>query len=120
MKSESQQFLRCDLAELYLKLKQYDRAERTLAIALDHKEGTYKQTDRQTFVHTCVISPPTEVMDLSAMMDDTRHLLLLARVYLRANRPSQATQTLNSARDMQSRCVCRGDGWRHTLNSLIQ
>ena len=52
MKSESQQFLRCDLAELYLKLKQYDRAERTLAIALDHKEGTYKQTDRQTDVCT--------------------------------------------------------------------
>ena len=32
-------FYRCDLAELYIKLKHYDRAERTLNVGLDHAEG---------------------------------------------------------------------------------
>ena len=39
LKHENQPVLRCDLAELYLKLRQYDRAERTLNIGLEHKEG---------------------------------------------------------------------------------
>lgn len=29
------------MAELYIKLKHYDRAERTLNVGLDHKEGKY-------------------------------------------------------------------------------
>ncbi len=37
LKTANQQFLRGDLAELYLKLKQYDRAEKTLLMALNHK-----------------------------------------------------------------------------------
>ena len=44
LKTENQQFLRCDLAELYLKLRQFDRAERTLNAGLDHKEGRRKRT----------------------------------------------------------------------------
>lgn len=32
---------RCDLAELYIKLKHYDRAERTLNVGLDHGDGKY-------------------------------------------------------------------------------
>ena len=39
LKSESQQFLRSDLAELYLKLRQFDRAERTLTAGLSHGDG---------------------------------------------------------------------------------
>lgn len=38
LKTANQQFLRGDLAELYLKLKHYDRAEKTLLVALDHKD----------------------------------------------------------------------------------
>ncbi len=37
LKTPNQQFLRGDLAELYLKLKHYDRAERTLLVALNHR-----------------------------------------------------------------------------------
>lgn len=36
LKTENQQFLRKDLAELYIKLKHFDRAEKTLMVALDH------------------------------------------------------------------------------------
>ena len=39
LKSENQQFLRSDLAELYLKLRQFDRAERTLTAGLSHGDG---------------------------------------------------------------------------------
>ena len=39
LKSEGQQFLRSDLAELYLKLKQFDKAERTINTALSRSAG---------------------------------------------------------------------------------
>ena len=34
LKEESQRFLRCDLVELYIKLRQYDKAEKTLLAVL--------------------------------------------------------------------------------------
>ena len=51
--------------------------------------------------------PPlsSDVLDLSVMMEDTKYLLLLAKVHQKANRQVQALHTLNNARDMQSRYI---------------
>lgn len=40
LKSEQQNFLRYDLAELLMKMKQYERCERVLHDALAHEQGT--------------------------------------------------------------------------------
>lgn len=39
LKTEQQSFLRYDLAELLMKMKQYERCERVLHEALDHEPG---------------------------------------------------------------------------------
>lgn len=39
LKTEQQNFLRYDLAELLMKMKQYERCERVLHEALDHEPG---------------------------------------------------------------------------------
>lgn len=40
LKTEQQNFLRYDLAELLMKMKQYERSERVLQEALAHEPGT--------------------------------------------------------------------------------
>lgn len=40
LKTEQQNFLRYDLAELLMKMKQYERCERVLHEALAHESGT--------------------------------------------------------------------------------
>lgn len=40
LKTEQQNFLRYDLAELLMKMKQYERCERVLHEALAHEPGT--------------------------------------------------------------------------------
>lgn len=40
LKTEQQNFLRYDLAELLMKMKQYERCERVLHEALEHEPGT--------------------------------------------------------------------------------
>eukprot|EP00064_Thunnus_orientalis_P012892 superscaffoldBa00002031_g12928 len=46
LKTEQQNFLRYDLAELLMKMKQYERCERVLHDALDHEPGTNDFTAR--------------------------------------------------------------------------
>ena len=53
LKTANQQFLRGDLAELYLKLKHYDRAEKTLMVALDHKDQ-----GGLLYMYSCLIFEP--------------------------------------------------------------
>lgn len=87
LKTGNQPFLRGDLAELYLKLRQYDRAEKTLMVALDHKGQ--------------------EINDLTDLMNNSKYLLLLAKVQQGANKPDQVLETLSRARDIQLRVVKR-------------
>lgn len=76
--------LRHDLAELLLRLRQYDKAEKVLKQAL---EG--------------------EGQDLETLMEQTKYLMLLARVYQKVNKLEDAQEMFTKARDMQARVLKR-------------
>nr|XP_058931812.1 tetratricopeptide repeat protein 21A isoform X2 [Kogia breviceps] len=83
-KISGQDFLCCDLAELLLKLKKFNRAEKVLKQALDHDF----------------------VKDVPSMMNDVKCLLLLAKVY-KNHKKEDVMDTLNKAMDLQSRILKR-------------
>lgn len=51
LKTEQQSFLRYDLAELLMKMKQYERCERVLHEALDHEPGWRDGINKSTSCH---------------------------------------------------------------------
>nr|XP_031542667.1 tetratricopeptide repeat protein 21A isoform X3 [Vicugna pacos] len=83
-KISGQDFLCCDLAELLLKLKKFNKAEKILKQALDHDF----------------------VKDIPSMMNDVKCLLLLAKVY-KSHKKEDVVETLNKAMDLQSRILKR-------------
>ncbi|XP_036378258.1 tetratricopeptide repeat protein 21B [Megalops cyprinoides] len=83
LKISGQDFLRSDLVELLLKMRQYERAQKILNQALDHE--------------------PTN--ELSNMMNDVKYLLLLATIYKRCGSP--AMETLEKAYNIQMRVMRR-------------
>ncbi|XP_061052582.1 tetratricopeptide repeat protein 21A isoform X3 [Eubalaena glacialis] len=83
-KISGQDFLCCDLAELLLKLKKFNKAEKVLKQALDHDF----------------------VKDIPSMMNDVKCLLLLAKVY-KSHKKEDVMDTLNKAMDLQSRILKR-------------
>ncbi|XP_070546763.1 tetratricopeptide repeat protein 21B-like [Ptychodera flava] len=85
LKTGSQNFLRYDLAELLLKLRQYDKAERTLKAVLDREQAK----------------------DLASMMEETRCLVLLSKVYHKCGKLNDCMLSLNNARDVQARVLKR-------------
>ncbi|CAD7690626.1 unnamed protein product [Nyctereutes procyonoides] len=85
LKSGQQNCLCCDLAELLLKLKWYDKAEKVLQHALAREP----------------------VNELSALMEDGRSHVLLAKVYSKMERPDDAITSLQQARELQTRVLKR-------------
>uniref|UniRef100_A0A8C5SQZ9 Tetratricopeptide repeat domain 21B n=1 Tax=Laticauda laticaudata TaxID=8630 RepID=A0A8C5SQZ9_LATLA len=85
LKTGQQNILCHDLAELLLKLSQYDKAEKVLRQALDHEP----------------------VNDLSSLMEDIRYLVLLAKVYSKMERTEDAVFSLQQAREMQAKVLKR-------------
>ncbi|XP_036122537.1 tetratricopeptide repeat protein 21A isoform X3 [Molossus molossus] len=83
-KISGQDFLCCDLAELLLKLKKFNKAEKVLKQALEHDLVT----------------------DIPSMMNDVKCLLLLAKVY-KSHKKDDVLETLNKALDLQSRILKR-------------
>nr|KAF6335956.1 tetratricopeptide repeat domain 21A [Pipistrellus kuhlii] len=83
-KISGQDFLCCDLAELLLKLKKFNKAEKVLKQALEHDVAT----------------------DIPSMMNDVKCLLLLAKVY-KSHKKEEVLETLNKALDLQSRILKR-------------
>ncbi|XP_076985876.1 tetratricopeptide repeat protein 21A isoform X2 [Tamandua tetradactyla] len=83
-KISGQDFLCCDLAELLLKLKKFNKAEKVLKQALEHDF----------------------VKDIQSMMNDVKCLLLLATVY-KSHKKEDVMETLNKALDLQSRILKR-------------
>lgn len=81
----SQGFLRHDLAELLLKLRQYDKAEKVLKQSLEAEAAS----------------------DLDTMMEHTKLMVLLAKVYQKVDRMEDAMAALTKARDMQARVLKR-------------
>ncbi|KAH0621443.1 hypothetical protein JD844_022770 [Phrynosoma platyrhinos] len=85
LKTGQQNFLSYDLAELLLKLNQYDKAEKVLQQVLDHESGN----------------------DLSSLMEDIRYQVLLAKVYSKMERTEDAVVSLQQARDLQTKVLKR-------------
>lgn len=85
LKSGGQNFLRYDLAELLLKLRQYDKAEKVLQTALGEEQNG----------------------ELDIMMEHTKYMVLLAKVYHRSERMDDAMLSLTKAREMQARVLKR-------------
>ncbi|XP_070095031.1 tetratricopeptide repeat protein 21A isoform X4 [Equus caballus] len=83
-KISGQDFLCCDLAELLLKLKKFNKAEKVLKQALEHDF----------------------VKDIPSMMNDVKCLLLLAKVY-KSHKKEDVMETLNKAMDLQFRILKR-------------
>ncbi|BFZ22635.1 hypothetical protein BsWGS_25674 [Bradybaena similaris] len=84
LKSGGQVTLRYDLAELLLRLRQFEKAEKVLKQALE-QDG----------------------QDLDTLMEHTRYLMLLAKVYTQTERLDEAQSTLQRARDLQARVLKR-------------
>ncbi|XP_003794524.1 tetratricopeptide repeat protein 21A isoform X1 [Otolemur garnettii] len=83
-KISGQDFLCCDLAELLLKLKKFNKAEKVLKQALEHEFAK----------------------DIPSMMNDVKCLLWLAKVY-KSQKKEDVRETLNKALDLQSRILKR-------------
>uniref|UniRef100_A0A8C3PP13 Tetratricopeptide repeat protein 21B n=1 Tax=Calidris pygmaea TaxID=425635 RepID=A0A8C3PP13_9CHAR len=80
LRSGQQNFLCYDLAELLMKLKQYEKAEKVLQQALDHEP----------------------VNELSSLMEDGRYQVLLAKIYSKMEKIDEAI-----ARELQARVLKR-------------
>lgn len=85
LKTEQQNFLRYDLAELLMKMKQYERCERVLHDALAHEPAN----------------------ELPALSDNCRYLVLLAKVQTKQEKNEQALHSLQKARDVQAKVLKR-------------
>ncbi|XP_027722007.1 tetratricopeptide repeat protein 21B isoform X2 [Vombatus ursinus] len=85
LKSGQQNFLCYDLAELLLKLKRYEKAEKVIQHALAHEP----------------------VSELSALIEDGRYQVLLAKIYSKMEKPAEAIIALQQARELQARVLKR-------------
>ncbi|KAM4731833.1 tetratricopeptide repeat protein 21B [Anableps anableps] len=85
LKTEQQNFLRYDLAELLMKMKQYEHCERVLHDALAHEP----------------------VNELPALSDNCRYLVLLAKVQTKEEKNEEALFSLQKARDVQAKVLKR-------------
>uniref|UniRef100_A0A671SK95 Tetratricopeptide repeat protein 21B-like n=1 Tax=Sinocyclocheilus anshuiensis TaxID=1608454 RepID=A0A671SK95_9TELE len=85
LKSGQQNFLRYDLADLLMKLRQYERFEKVLQEALTHDP----------------------VNELPLLTEDCRYLVLLAKVQSKVNKNDEALMSLQRARDVQAKVLKR-------------
>ncbi|XP_068092032.1 tetratricopeptide repeat protein 21A isoform X2 [Hyperolius riggenbachi] len=84
LKMGGEEILCCDLADLFLKLKNYSKAENLLKHTLDHEP----------------------VSDLPSMFNDVKFLVLLGRTY-KHYKKEDLVDTLNKALDIQMRILKR-------------
>ncbi|XP_057279730.1 tetratricopeptide repeat protein 21B isoform X2 [Pezoporus wallicus] len=85
LRNGQQKFLRYDLAELLMKLKQYEKAERVLQQALDREPGH----------------------ESSSLEEDVRYQVLLAKIYSKMEKIDEAIVSLQQARELQARVLKR-------------
>ncbi|KAK3857879.1 hypothetical protein Pcinc_020970 [Petrolisthes cinctipes] len=87
IKTGSNNQLRYDMAELQMRLKQYDKAEKTISQALEVETHN--------------------PLDLNAMLSQAKLLNLLAKVHERSGHYEQALATLSRGKDVQVRVLKR-------------
>uniref|UniRef100_A0A3P8VGK7 Tetratricopeptide repeat domain 21B n=1 Tax=Cynoglossus semilaevis TaxID=244447 RepID=A0A3P8VGK7_CYNSE len=85
LRAEQQNVLRYDLAELLMKMKQFERCEKVLHDALDHEP----------------------VNELPVLSDDCRYQVLLAKVKNKVGKNEEALLSLQRARDVQAKVLKR-------------
>lgn len=85
VRTGNQSFLRFDLAELHMKLKNFEKAERILRQTLKDDSSN----------------------DLSQLMDEAKCTFLLAKIYLKTKDPEETIQAFLKARDVQGRVIKR-------------
>jgi tetratricopeptide (TPR) repeat protein len=95
VRAEENNSLRYDMAELQMRLKTFDKAEKTIMQALQIEQGG---GEGQT--------APTN-NDLQALMNQARFLGLLARVQERAGNLEAAMSTLSEVKSLRSRVLKR-------------
>ncbi|XP_017279892.1 tetratricopeptide repeat protein 21B [Kryptolebias marmoratus] len=83
LKTEQQNFLRYDLAELLMKMKQYERCEKVLKDALT----------------------PEPVNELPALSEECRYLVLLAKIQNKVEKNDEALLSLEKARNVQAKVL---------------
>ncbi|XP_020612885.1 tetratricopeptide repeat protein 21B-like [Orbicella faveolata] len=81
LKTGQQNFLRYDLAELYLKLKNYEKSDKVIKSALEQEKAN----------------------DLPSLMEEARLLELQARVYQKSGNVEETLKTLTRAKEVQTR-----------------
>ena len=86
VKDEDNNNLRYDMAELQMRLKTYDRAEKTIQQALELENNQN---------------------DLNSLMMQAKFQTLLARVYEKSNNLESSIQTLGEAKQLRSRILKR-------------
>ncbi|XP_075068271.1 tetratricopeptide repeat protein 21A [Mixophyes fleayi] len=84
LKISAEEFLYCELADLFLKVKNYSKAENLIQHALDHEP----------------------VSDLPSLVNDVKFLILLGRTY-KNYKKEELVETLNKALDIQTRILKR-------------
>ncbi|XP_043931290.1 tetratricopeptide repeat protein 21B [Protopterus annectens] len=83
VKNGQQNFLRYDLAELLLKLKHYEKAEKILQQALHSETGN----------------------DLPVLMENSRYFILLAKIYKKMENIEESISYLQQGREVQARVL---------------
>ncbi|RDD45285.1 Tetratricopeptide repeat protein 21B [Trichoplax sp. H2] len=86
IKSNNQTSLRMELAELYLKLKQYEKAVSTI---------------------TAVVKQEKTSHDINSLMEEAKSVMLLAQIYERVNMPKQSLEALHKCLDAQEKILKR-------------
>ena len=86
VKDEDNNNLRYDMAELQMRLKTYDRAEKTIQHALELENGSN---------------------DLGSLLMQAKFQSLLARVYEKSNNLDMSLQTLGQAKQLRARILKR-------------
>lgn len=87
VKNEDNNNLRYDMAELQMKLKTYDKAEKTVAQALEIEKDSQN--------------------DLNGLMSQAKFLSLLAKIQSRSGSIDSSIKTLSSVKDLRSRILKR-------------
>ncbi|ELU05036.1 hypothetical protein CAPTEDRAFT_159405 [Capitella teleta] len=84
LRNGTQTYLRHDLAELLLKLRQFDKSEKVLKQALE-----------------------SDSTDLDTLMQNARYLVLLSKVYRKQDKTEDSVLQLNRAKEVQTRVLKR-------------
>ena len=104
------------MAELQMKLKQYEKAERTVSQALDaENNGSQRSNDMNSLmtqvdfrnIQQLMTIDPQKIVIKICLLKQARFYTLLAKIQERAGSLDQAMRTLSDAKDIRARLLKR-------------